>query len=133
MAKNKSALHKFTHLGLFLLACIMLVMPVSQAKAKDYYGAIAVSPSTKAMGWAYDYGTKWKANQVALKKCRQYASDCKIATWFKNACGAISIGAKGGWGADWGTSTSNAKWKATKRCKQYDYNCTPKRWVCTTR
>lgn len=114
-----------------VLTLMLLSLTATTASAKNYYGAIAISPSSKAMGWSYNYGSKWKANQRALAKCRQYASDCKIATWFRNACGAVAIGSNGGWGASWGRNVSQAKWKAKKTCHKYDSYCQVKRWVCT--
>jgi len=114
-----------------LITGLFLAFTTGQASAKDYFGAIAISPSTKAMGWSYDYSSKWKANNTALKKCRKYASDCRIATWFRNACGAVAVGQNGGWGAQWGHNIKNAKWKARKTCRKYDSNCKVKRWVCT--
>ncbi len=118
---------------LTLITGLFLAITASQASAKNYFGAIAISPSTKAMGWSFDYSSKWKANNKALQKCRQYASDCRIATWFRNACGAVAIGQNGGWGAHWGNSIKNAKWKARKTCRKHDNNCKVKRWVCTKR
>lgn len=120
-------------LSFIALAAFIITTTASIAHARNYYGAIAVSPSSKALGWSFDYGSRGKAQRVALAKCRQHAGDCKIATWFKNACGAIAFGGNGGWGADWGRSVANAKWKAKKRCKRYDSHCKVNRWVCTTR
>ncbi len=127
-------LHKLSSLiALVMLTCMVLVSAGSDAQAKNKYGAIAISPSSKAMGWSYNYNSKWKANQVALQKCYQHASDCKIATWFRNACGAVAVGSNGGWGAAWGRSIKQAKWKARKTCRKYDSHCKARRWVCTDR
>lgn len=127
-------LHKLSSLiALVMLTCMVIVSAGSEAQARNKFGAIAISPSSKAMGWSYNYNSKWKANQVALQKCYQHASDCKIATWFRNACGAVAVGANGGWGAAWGRNISQAKWKAKKTCHKYDSYCQPKRWVCTDR
>ena len=129
-------MYKFRTIKLIIMALttsFLIAASSSHASAKNYYGAIAYSPSTQAMGWAYDYNTKWAANNAALKKCRKHASDCRIATWFRNACGAIAVGGNGGWGAHWGHSVKNAKWKARKTCKRHDSYCKVRRWVCTTR
>ncbi|MBO6548791.1 MAG: DUF4189 domain-containing protein [Rhizobiales bacterium] len=123
----------FTAIAFIFMASLMFVTSITDAQARNKFGAIAISPSSKAMGWSYNYNSKWKANQVALKKCRQYASDCRIATWFRNACGAVAVGANGGWGANWGRSIKNAKWKAKKACRKYDSYCQVRRWVCTDR
>lgn len=122
-----------TSIAFILMASLLFVTSVTTAHAKNKFGAIAISPSSKAMGWSFNYNSKWKANQVALKKCRKYASDCKIGVWFRNACGAIAVGNNGGWGANWGHSVKNAKWKAKKTCSKFDSYCKVKRWVCTDR
>lgn len=125
--------NNITSIAFILMASLLFVTSASTAHAKNKFGAIAISPSSKAMGWSFNYNSKWKANQVALNKCRKYASDCKIGVWFRNACGAIAVGANGGWGAHWGNSVKSAKWKAKKTCRKYDSYCQVKRWVCTDR
>ena len=115
-----------------LLTTMFLGLTSTAALAQDYFGAIAYSQKTGSMGWSYNYKSQWKAEQVALKKCYKYASDCKIATWFRNACGAIAVGQNGGWGAHWGNSAKNAQWRAKKTCQKYDSYCQVKRWVCTS-
>jgi len=122
---------KFTNAVSCIIVLAALTFNTSSAFAKDYFGAIAISPSNKAMGWSFDYGNRWKAEQVALKKCSKYAGDCKIATWFRNACGAVSVGANGGWGADWGKNRKQARWKSRKMCKKYDSYCKVKKTICT--
>lgn len=127
---SKTALFAFATL---LLTGLLIGANTAPAFAKNKYGAIAVSPSTKALGWSYNYNSKSYAQSVALAHCRKHASDCRIANWFRNACGAIAFGRNGGWGADWGTSVGNAKWKAVKRCRRHDSGCKAVRWVCTDR
>lgn len=129
MQQNRKILNLLTA----ILVTITLSIGSTSAFAANNYGAIAISPSSKAMGWSYDYKSRWKAEQVALAQCRKHAGDCKIATWFRNACGAVAVGANGGWGANWGRSIKQAKWKSRKMCRKYDSYCKVKRWVCTTR
>ncbi|MCB1420400.1 MAG: DUF4189 domain-containing protein [Notoacmeibacter sp.] len=119
------------------LQSALLVLPLVLASAtpglaRDYYGAIAYSPNTHAMGWSYDYATRWEAENRAMAECRSRAGGCRIATWFRNACGAVAYGPRG-WGADWGNDRWQAERKATRRCSQHSHSCAPKRWVCTTR
>ena len=120
-------------LSLVLITCISITAAPTSVEARNKFGAIAISPTTKAISWAYNYNTKWQANQAALKKCYNQASDCKIAIWFQNACGAVAIGANGGWGAHWGRTIKRAKWNAKKACSKYDRYCQVTRWVCTDR
>lgn len=123
--------YNFLLAGFFVLFALTLNM--GQSFASDFHGAIAISPSNKAMGWSYDYKTRWQAENAALRKCGQYANDCRIATWFRNSCGAIAVGAYGGWGAHWGRNIRQAKWKSKRMCRKNDSHCQVKRWVCTTR
>lgn len=118
----------------FLAAASGLIALLAQgdAAAQDYYGAIAYSTSTGAHGYSYDYGSQYDAEQRALNECYQYGGGCQVATWFRNACGALAVGPNG-WGADWHTSRSGAESKAIARCSQYSYGCSIIRWVCTTR
>ena len=116
-----------------LIMMIALSVNTTNAFAANYHGAIAISPSSKALGWSYDYRSRYAAERAALRECRQHANDCRIATWFRNACGALSIGDNGGWGAHWGRNIHQAKYKSKRMCSKHDSYCQVERWVCTTR
>ena len=60
----------------------------------DSYGAIAFSPSTRADGWSNSFSTRADAERRALRECSARARDCRVAIWFKNACGALAVGAE---------------------------------------
>jgi len=67
------------------------------------YGAIAYSESKEVFGYTYDYDADADANRAAVGYCRkQGAGDCKVLITFYNACGALALGDKGAYGADWG-------------------------------
>ena len=90
----------------FLLACELAIFAAclgsGGATAQTNYGAIAYSPSTHAIGWSYDYGSRDAAEEAALVNCRKQANDC-VTYWFHNACGALAVGSAGygmAWGAD---------------------------------
>jgi len=53
------------------------------------YGAIAYGKTKKSYGTSYKWGTRAKAESMALKKCSEYENDCEIAVWFRNQCGAV--------------------------------------------
>ncbi|ALG84385.1 DUF4189 domain-containing protein [Gordonia phthalatica] len=79
------------------------------AAAANYYGAIALSPSTGATGRALDYPDWSSASNAALSWCGY--TDCQVVVRMRNACGAIakSSGYWGfGWAADLYTAQSNA-------------------------
>jgi hypothetical protein len=106
----------------------------SPARAADYYGAIAYSPSTRAWGWSADFDSMVAAQAVAEQKCRDAsdnARDCRWVVWFQNACGALGIG-NTSWGADWGSSELEAKYNALLACNDYSCGCEIAVTVCTT-
>ena len=115
--------------GLFAIA---LVAPSGEAAAQNF-GAIAFSTGTGAIGWSFDYGSKSSAESAALANCRQHGADCIIATWFRNACGAIAVGDGNGWGAAWSNYRNGAESEALQICRRNTSNCTVRRWACTTR
>ena len=97
------------------------------------FGAIAYSPNTGSHGYSYDYPSRGQAEGHALAECRKYAGDCRVAIWFRNACGALAIGNNGGWGSGWGDSRQRAEYEAINSCRQHAGNCGIRRWACTTR
>jgi serine/threonine-protein kinase len=101
---------------------------------QEYYGAIAYSPSTRAYGWAYDYASRGGAKERALAQCQRHAdaNDCVVPVWFRNACGALAIGADG-YGTGWGVSRKLAESYAIQSCGRYSDGCSVVRWVCTTK
>ena len=100
------------------------------ALADDYYGAIAFSNSSGALGWANDYGSQAEAENEALSQC---GAGCEGVLWFKNACGAIATSSDHSYGTGWATSRSAAEAVAIQGCRQHASDCSVERWVCTTR
>ena len=95
------------------------------------WGAIAYSPSNGATGFSYNWPNEVDAELTALGNCDAHASDCTTAVTFHDACGALAVGDRGGWGADWGVDREAAEWGALARCEQYDYGCQVRRWQCS--
>lgn len=110
-----------------LAAALVLGGGVAHA---DSYGAISLSPSSGATGWSYEFGSRWEAEDVAQGNCYDNASDCRVAIWFKNACGAVARGPNG-WGADWAETSYRAKQAALASCSRHSYNCRVIRWQCS--
>lgn len=100
--------------------------------AQEYYGAIAYSPLNRAHGWAYDYPSRLDAERRALAVCRRHAEDCTVPVWFRNACGALAVGADG-YGSGWGSSRKSAEGQALQSCRRFSGGCAVIRWVCTSR
>lgn len=117
---------------LIVMVTVSLLLPAVAVAQRNYFGAIAYAPTGKALGWSYNFASRKQAEREALKNCNKHGGGCKIANWFRNACGAIAIGTNGGWGADWGVSLNQAKSKTVKQCGKYDSGCKVVRWVCTT-
>ena len=105
-----------------MLAALGAGLP-QEVKAADLYGALAYSQRTTSYGWAKDFNTRRAAEKAALRRCRERASDCRVAIWFRNACGALAVGGDGGWGSDWGVNLRAAQNKALHVCSGYSYNC----------
>jgi hypothetical protein len=99
---------------------------------EEYFGAIAYSPSNRAHGWSYDYPSRQDAEHRALAQCRRHAEDCIVPVWFRNACGALAVGADG-YGSGRGSSRKSAEGWAIQSCRRYSGGCAVIRWVCTSR
>ena len=95
-------------------AVVLLVAFSGAAQARDYYGAIAYSKTTRAQGYVYDEGSQEDAESAALTSCSDLAPDCEPMTWFRNACGALAVSSEGAWGSAWGEDEATAEKKATR-------------------
>ena len=124
----KPVLLKSACLGILLAAGIGSTAP---AFAQDYYGAIAYAPQRGAWGWSKDYTSQQDAEDRAMDECEQRSEGtrCRIATWFRNGCGALATGPNG-WGADWGNTDWEAATKAMERCSEHSKKCKVKEKVC---
>ncbi|EUB96229.1 protein of unknown function DUF4189 [Rhizobium sp. CF080] len=106
--------------------CILLA-GAGQSMA-DSFGAIAYSPRTGALGWSYDHTSRRNAERAAQSNCD--ASDCRVAIWFDQACGAVARGPDG-WGSGWGYSRREAENQAIGSCRQNSHGCQVIRWQCS--
>jgi serine/threonine-protein kinase len=111
-----------------VLALGLLAPGVASAAS---WGSIAFSASTQATGWTHGYANQTAAENAALDLCNRSADDCVIAISFRNACGAVAVGANGGWGADWGTADWDAQQSALGACGEHDSGCRVLRWQCS--
>lgn len=115
------------------LKAALIMMPLltgAAAAHADSFGAISLSLATGATGWSHDYASRWKAEEVAQSHCYKYAGDCRVAIWFKNACGAVARGPDG-WGADWALGRRQAQRAAVTACSNHSYGCEVIRWQCS--
>lgn len=116
---------------LIAAAAMAFTMLAPALAAADSYGAIAYSPTTRADGWSHSYSTRADAERRALRECSGRARDCRVAIWFKNACGALAVGQNGGWGSGWGNDRRRAELEAIGVCNQYAAGCSIVRWACS--
>ncbi|SMC56545.1 DUF4189 domain-containing protein [Rhizobium sp. RU36D] len=115
-----------------LVSCMLaffMVIPPATARA-DSYGAIAYSPRTGSTGWSYSFDTRVGAERRAMQGCTSHARDCRIAIWFVNACGALSVGSSG-WGSGWGSDRARAEYEANRSCSGQTRGCRVIRWQCS--
>ena len=97
------------------------------ANASSLWGSIYFSMNSTTgqyvggISWSYD------SHNGARRGARQACSDrggigCREVAWFRNACGAISVGQRGH-GAGWGDSLSAAKRISIAKCQKAARNC----------
>ncbi len=114
-------------------AILLLLSFASTVQAADYYGAIAYSRSTGASAYSYDHRSRHNAEVSAINHCGR--RDCQAVIWFKNACGALSVGARGAYGTGWGSTRQLAEAYARQSCQKHGggRHCATQVWTCTTR
>ncbi|MGO7212492.1 DUF4189 domain-containing protein [Rhizobium ruizarguesonis] len=95
-------------------ASLAIVTVLAGPAFADSYGAIAYSPSIGALGWSYAHDNRRDAEIVARRNCDSSANDCRIAIWFRNGCGAVAVGRRGGWGYD----NREAQRQAIRSCRK---------------
>lgn len=78
------------------------------------YGAIAYSTADGNVGYSQNYGSQAQAETRAKKECGK--SDCEIAVWYYNSCGALATDDDGDWGADHGDDEQRAGKAAIAQC-----------------
>jgi hypothetical protein len=112
--------------GLLILATACVLGAATAARSADVivfhgdtYAAIAYSPATGKMGYAYNYGSRWSAEAAALKNCK--ADDARIVTWVNNGFCALALGDDDScWGVGWsygdGATNTYARNRALQEC-----------------
>jgi hypothetical protein len=93
---------------------------LAQADSIDFstYAAVAYSSSTGSYGYAWNYGTRGEAEQVALSRCT--AADARIVGWVQGGWLALAIGENNayGVGSEYGDGATNtvAEQRAIDQC-----------------
>ena len=102
---------------------------------RERHGAIAYSSRKEVFGYSHDYDSARTAGEAAVRNCRgqeRGADDCRVLVTFRNACGALALGAKGAYGSAWGLSRREASAKALTECRPHGgASCKIEREVCS--
>lgn len=107
-------------------------IPHSHTAHVGHFGAIAFSPSDKAVGWSTDSANQSSADSSALQGCSQHGFGCRVVVRFNAACGAVAVGGSDGWGTDSGSDANTAQHNAIVTCTNHgNPNCTVIRWACS--
>jgi hypothetical protein len=82
----------------------------------ESYGAIAYGRTSRAFGYSYSWGSRAKAESVALNNCGQHGDDCEVMVWFERKCGAVASGqgSTAWWGL--GNNEGQARADALDKC-----------------
>lgn len=115
------------------LASAVVLLTAGAAVSADNFGAIAFSQATGGYGYSYDHATRREAESRAMSECSSRNRGCKVAIWFKNACGAVATGSNNAWGSAWAGSREGAERAALGYCRQHTSNCQVLAWTCTSR
>lgn len=116
-----------------LIFAAMLFTGIAPSSAlADFHGAIAFSQVSGAEGYSYDFSDRAVSESQAMAECEKRGGGCRIATWFRNACGALAVGRGNGFGASWGPTRYAAERRAVEICARNTTGCAVRRWVCTS-
>jgi len=120
--------------GIFkrMIMALAIMLVASGAASAEYFGAIAYSPTSGVYGFSYDHGSRRDAEARAISECRMRGRGCKIAIWFKNACGSVAVGSNG-WGTAWAGTRRDAERAANRNCSRYTGGCRTLAWTCTSK
>lgn len=116
---------------LFLLSVALSVASMPATASAAEFGAIAFSTSTGAHGYSHNFKSRVQAERVALRACRAYGGGCRVVVYFYNACGALAVGRRNGYGFGWAPGRGTAKNIAMAACRQRTSSCRTVRSVCS--
>ena len=111
----------------FMLIVFVLLLASLPASAQEHYGSIVFSQESGggyAWGMSWSYDSRASAQNRAIVECRgRGGTSCGEIAWFRNACGALAIGDRNGYGSGWGTSIALAQSYALQSCQSRNRNC----------
>ena len=93
-----------------------------ERRRSNSYGAIAFSADSRNIGYSEQFANRADAEKRAKQECGK--SDCEIAAWFYDSCGALAADDDGTWGGAQGGNEQRARQSAMARCaKEGGRNC----------
>jgi serine/threonine-protein kinase len=96
------------------------------------YGAIALSPTTGALGWSHGQDSQKSAEAFAVSQCAQHSDDCERMVSWGNGCGTLAMGDKNFvYAVSIANSQEQAEREAVANCNKKSRDCRPIRTVCT--
>ncbi len=101
---------------LAVVLSVVALSAASQARADfgDTFAAIAYSPATGHVGYAYNAPSQRAAERAALEQCDRF--DAEILVVVKNGHVALAVGEDGSYGYAWGSSQAIAEGIALRKC-----------------
>jgi serine/threonine-protein kinase len=85
--------------ALAVVAVLALFASVQAARANEFFGAIAYSPSTGHYGYTYGRDCLANAEAGALQNC--IGADRRVVVWVSNGYAALAVSNDGRFGAAW--------------------------------
>ena len=102
-----------------VLSAVAALSSAGQARAAsdDTFAAIAYSPATGHVGYAYNAASQRGAERRALEECDR--SDAEVVVVVRNGYVALAVGEDGAYGYAWGSSQGIAEGIALRKCLEY--------------
>jgi serine/threonine-protein kinase len=104
---------------------------VCETVCRDLHGAIAYSSETGSWGYTYDYDSEARAGADAVRRCANYADDCRVVLTLVDQCGALAETANGAIGTGRGATQKEAEAQSLAACNANGEACTLVAWVCS--
>jgi hypothetical protein len=102
------------------------------AAAQGVYAALAISTSTGAFGYGFNYDTQDHADARALVECRKHAQDCRVYARFYRNCMALARGGNNAFGWAIGFPDDERPERALNACAaQNGTDCRVVRTFCS--
>lgn len=115
-----------------VLAALLAPVATTARSASPSYGAIAYGRRSLAWGYSEQWGSRAKAEGVALQNCGQIGGDCQVVVWYDHRCGAVAADDRRAVFATLGDSPTQAAARAQSACRRDGgINCEVKAAECS--